>query len=268
MKLKILSIIFAVFTINASNIIEKDFSEAFNDHKGTLVIYDNQKDEYTVYNKDRINKRYSTFSTYKIPHSLIALETGVIENIETEYEWDTKKYPEQDWWPKEWYGGKHNMKNAIKYSVVPFFKMVASKIKSKRMSKYISDFDYGNMDISSGIEGFWLNGSLKISTMEQIKFLKKINDYNLNIKKSNVNQVKDALLQDCKNEYKLYAKTGTGYRMEEKKKIGVIGWLVGFFEVNKKQYYFAYNVEANDFSEVGKVRNAIKASIVSHLNLK
>jgi beta-lactamase class D len=42
------------------------------------------------------------------------------------------------------------------------------------MRKMVNDLDYGNNDISSGLDTYWLCGSIQISINEQIDFLKRL----------------------------------------------------------------------------------------------
>ena len=106
---------------------QDQLSEMFDGFEGTIVIYDMKADRYTVVNEERARIQYSPFSTYKIPNSIIALETGIVSDTGQIVEWDQKKYPAEAWWPASW-NGKHNLRSAIKYSVVPFYRHLASQI--------------------------------------------------------------------------------------------------------------------------------------------
>lgn len=46
---------------------------------GTFIMYDISNKKYLMYNSARAFKRFSPGSTFKIPHSLIALETGCVQ---------------------------------------------------------------------------------------------------------------------------------------------------------------------------------------------
>ena len=81
-----------------------DLTPFFNGMNGTMVIYNQNDDDYTTVNEKRAKTRYPPFSTFKIPNSIIALETGVVPNIDSVIQCDNEKYPEQDWWMKNWRG--------------------------------------------------------------------------------------------------------------------------------------------------------------------
>jgi len=236
----------------------------FKNFKGTIVVYDQQSDTYTIFNEKRAAIRYSPFSTYKIPNSIIALEMKVVSDTEQIINWDKQKYPVENWWPETWYG-EHNLKSAIKFSVVPVYRHIATIIGDEKMKYYIQGFNYGNKDISSGIDNFWLNGSLKISAFEQIEFLKKFFNSRLNISIETTQLVKSILIQEKTERYKLSAKTGAGYIDQDQNL--ALGWYVGYLEKDDNVYFFALNIEGRSFSEILEPRIDITKSILKELNI-
>ena len=238
---------------------QDQLSEMFDGFEGTIVIYDMKADRYTVVNEERARIQYSPFSTYKIPNSIIALETGIVSDTGQIVEWDQRKYPAETWWPESW-KGRHNLRRAIKYSVVPFYRHLASQIGAERMEQYVKAFDYGNLDISSGIDSFWLNGSLKISAYEQIKFLRKFYTEQLGVSSGTIQKVKSILVQEATDVYTLSAKTGGGYLDENQSR--ALGWFVGYVEKGDNVYYFALNIEGKSFSEIQKPRIEITKRIL------
>lgn len=133
----------------------------------------NTQNYLKVSNSD-CNKRYSPASTFKIPHSLIGLETRAIKNPNQIVPWNWHQY-----WTKYW-NRDHSLNSAMKYSVVPYFIRLSSKIGFKNIRKYLKEFEYGNHSFVDRIHPlrkeeqiFWLNDELKISANEQLTFLKK-----------------------------------------------------------------------------------------------
>ena len=43
-----------------------------------------------------------------------------------------------------------------------------------REKEYLTRIQYGNADLSGGVDRFWLDGALRISAMEQVDFLRKL----------------------------------------------------------------------------------------------
>ena len=257
--------IIVFFLILSSNLYSQSKPDnRFNGFEGTMVVYDLRSNSYTIFNQKRAATRFSPFSTYKIPNSIIALETKVIENVDQIIKWDKNKYPQENWWPKTWQG-EHNLRSAIKYSVVPAYRHLAGLIGKERMQSYLNLFDYGNKDLSSAIDNFWLNGSLKISALEQVEFLKKFYQDQLKISPRTIMLVKSILIREQTENYKLSAKTGAG-NIDKDKDIA-LGWYVGYVEKENNVYFFALNIEGQGFNEILKPRIEITKSILKELGI-
>ena len=63
-----------VFSQNDSQYVEK----FFQNHNGAFVLFDMTNGKYFRYNEKRCAERFLPASTFKIPNSLIGLETGII----------------------------------------------------------------------------------------------------------------------------------------------------------------------------------------------
>ena len=49
------------------------------------------------------------------------------------------------------------------------------------MQNFLNQFDYGNRDISGGIDRFWLGNTLRISPLEQVAFVQKMHERRLGV---------------------------------------------------------------------------------------
>ncbi len=67
-----------------------DFKQHFDDLgvNGSIIIYVLNENRFYEHNPHRNNTTFLPASTYKIPHSLIALETGVIKDDVAVLTWD------------------------------------------------------------------------------------------------------------------------------------------------------------------------------------
>jgi hypothetical protein len=74
-------------------------------------------------------------STFKIPHALIALETGVIDE-RTVVPWDGTAYEFERW------RHDHTLESAIRSSVYPFFRRTAALIGPERMHRMLQALHY------------------------------------------------------------------------------------------------------------------------------
>jgi beta-lactamase class D len=228
-----------------------DLKSFFGAHTGGFSVYSFRTNRYLQYNVDQCKKRFSPCSTFKIPNSLIALETGVVPNSGFIIKYDSVLHPRdtgmvhsapfQDWFQDL------SLKQAFQYSCVWYYQELARRIGHERMSKYVDLLEYGSMDISSGDDTFWLCGSLQISIDEQIEFLKKLYLRQLKgFSDTAMNTVKGIMLYESVPRYRLYGKTGTGDCMNGK----YLAWYVGFVETDSDTSVFAMNIIVNKFDDL------------------
>jgi len=238
----------------------QDLSKYFQKTEGAFVLYDLKNDRYLRYNERRCRERFSPFSTFKIPNSLIGLETGVIKDAEFVIPWDSKKYPAQNSLMPEW-NRDQTLRSAIKYSVVWYYRELAKSVGEPRMKEWVTKLGYGNHDISGGIDRFWLGSSLRISADEQIEFLKMLYREQLPVSKRSIEIVKDILMLEKTAEYKMSGKTGGGPLAGGK----YIGWFVGYLEAKDNVYFFAINLEGNSFAAIRDRRINLTKQILTEL---
>lgn len=228
-----------------------DLKSYYSDFVGGFSIYDLKANTYIQYNPEHCKQRFSPCSTFKIPNSLIGLETGVIADTGFVIKYDSILHPKDSFQLanepfKHWYEDL-SLKRAIKYSCVWYYQELARRVGQEQMRKMVDALDYGNKDISSGLDTYWLCGSIQISINEQIEFLKKLYLNKLHgFSDKNINAVKSIMLYETNPDYKLYGKTGTGDCWDNK----VLGWYVGFVETETGTKIFAMNIIVNDFSDL------------------
>ncbi len=197
--------------------------------EGAILIYDLAA--HTFYSNDfkRSETGFIPASTFKIPNSLIALETGVMANDSTLIKWDGQERGIQNW------DQDLIFKDAFHYSCVPCYQAIAREVGVDRMKDLLAQFDYGKMVFdTSNIDLFWLRGDSKISQLEQIKFLMKFYHSQLPISQRTENIAKRMMEVENNETYSLLAKTG--------RSIDNISWYVGYLEKGKNVYFFASNM--------------------------
>jgi beta-lactamase class D len=262
MKNKIILLVLLFFSLSLfgqPKETTQNFREIFKSFKaaGCIIIYDKNKDEYIRYNLKRCRMQFTPASTFKIPNSLIGLETGVIEDENFIIKWDSvvRDIPE---WNRD-----QDLKSAIKYSTVPYYQELARRVGMKKMLAFIKKIKYGNMNLYGGIDKFWLQGGLRISPDEQIEFLKKFYDYKLPFSKRNIDIVKKIIIREDTSGYILRGKTGWGYQDG----MG-IGWFVGYLEQNNNVYFFATNIESEKpDADFAKSRIEITKAVLKKIGL-
>ncbi|MDO1512267.1 class D beta-lactamase [Maribacter confluentis] len=222
------------------HIIKPEFQSIIDssDVKGSILIYDLNKDIYYSNDFEWANNGNLPASTFKIANSIIGLETGVIENDSVIFKWDGEKK-----WLKNWEQDLI-LRDAFQFSCVHCYQEVARKIGSKRMNDYVSKLNYGNLEIdSTNIDKFWLEGESRISQKQQIEFLKRFYNFELPISKRTERIMRNIMLIEETDQYILSGKSGLSNNNGEYN-----GWFVGFVELKNNTYLFATNLEPkNEF---------------------
>jgi beta-lactamase class D len=238
-----------------------DLSRYFEGLKGTFVLYDARHRSYIRHAPSRAAERFRPCSTYKIPNSLIAVETGVAADADFLIPYDAKRDPQQPGWLPEW-PRDHTLRSAFKYSVVWYYQEIARRVGRERMERYVRQFHYGNQDISGAIDLFWLSGPLRISADEQVAFLHRFYDGKLGVAARTTAIVKDIMLADQGPGWRLSAKTGACGSGDE-----AVVWYVGFVEKAGDLYYFALNLGGAPTSQLAPLRISKTREILNGLGI-
>jgi len=215
---------------------ELDLSRHFEGLDGCFLMLETGSRRLTRHGGARCEKRLSPCSTFKIPNSLIGLETGVIGGPDHVMKWDGVKR-----WNASW-NRDHDLRSAIANSVVWYYQRLAFQVGETRMKEWIHKLGYGNEDISGGLTTFWLGSTLKISAEEQVAFLHRLVDGELPVSGRSIEIVEEILVLDRDDRRVLRAKTGT----DGKDGKTILGWWVGWVATKGETYIFATNVEGTD----------------------
>ncbi len=245
-----------------NNVTVEDSLKSFFDSSkvdGCFGLYDNGSGQFTIYNLSRYkDSAYLPASTFKIVNSLVGIETGRIVNEKMVIKWDgvVRKHDNGDT-IKEW-NKDLTMAEAFKVSCVPYYQEVARRIGKDTMQQWLDSLKYGNKKIGNRIDSFWLDNSLKITPDEQLGLVKKLYFGQLGFQKRTQEIVKKVMLQEDNANYKLYYKTGLGYKENGRS----IGWVVGWIEENHHPYFFVLNLEGEHNADIVTARKNILTGIL------
>jgi len=197
---------------------------------GTLVVASDDGQLFHVHNEKRSNQHFSPASTFKIPNTLIALDTAVVASKDSPFKWDGVERSVPAW------NQDQTLQSAFRVSCVWCYQDMARKVGDKQYKTALAAIDYGNQQVGDHVDQFWLNGDLQISANEQIAFLKKLHEYSVPFRRDHVDIVKEIMLVEKTADYSMHAKTGwTGGELH-------VGWYVGFVEKNDSTWLFAMNM--------------------------
>jgi beta-lactamase class D len=103
----------------------------------------------------------------------------------------------------------------------------------------------------------------RISANQQIEFLRKFYNYNLPVSRQSIDIVKNIIVLEQTDSYKISGKTGGGIFNGK----DYIMWLVGYIEISGKPYFYALNFISDDYDRTSSARYEITKSIMRQLNL-
>ena len=228
---------------------EKYFSE-FN-AKGTIVVADERANvrSTSVYDEARAQQRYSPASTFKIPHTLFALDAGAVRDEFQFFQWDGVK--------RSFAGHNQNqdLRSAMRTSAIWVYQLFAKEIGVDKAQSYLKKINYGNADPTTKSGDYWVDGNLAISAHEQISFLKSLYRNELPFRVEHQRLVKDIMIVEARRDWILRAKTGWEGRM---------GWWVGWVEWPTGPVFFALNIDTpNRMADLHKREAIVRAILQS-----
>lgn len=241
---------------SSENISYVDLSTYFGEYEGSFVLYDLENDTWSIHDMEHATLRVAPNSTYKIYDALFGLEEGVITPENTFIAWDGKNYPFDTW------NTDQTLQSAMSNSVNWYFQSLNEQLGVPSVNKYIQQIKYGNENMSGNFSSYWMESSLKISPIEQIELLTKLQNNSFGFAPENVNAVKDAIFLSSSDAGTFYGKTGTG-RVDGQ---DVNGWFIGYIETADNTYFFATNIGADNDATGGKATE-ITMSILSDMNI-
>ena len=230
--------------------------------QGTFVLYDVKKEKFVGCNEARAHTRYVPASTFKIANSILGLWSGAVADIDSILPYRGDANPFVASWKRDM-----GLREAIAMSNVPIYQELARRIGLERMREGVAKLGYGNQNIGTKVERFWLDGPLEISALEQVLFLAKLADKTLPFSEKILQSVQNILLLEEKSGIKLYGKTGWQNAPFEG-----VGWFVGWVESEKETYTFALNIDMRNASDAPKrvsmAKEALRLYLPTFFNTK
>jgi len=226
------------------------------DVTGTFALLAVHDDTLLLHDPARAEREFLPASTFKIPNSLIALETGVVKDPDEVWKYDgAKTGPETTWHDQ-------SLRTGIKESAVWMYQEIARRVGEKRMQEWIDRLGYGNRNIGGGIDQFWLSGEIRITARQQVDFLRRLYKEDLPFSPRTITAVKDILVHEKTDTHVLRGKTGlAGFENKP-----ALGWFVGWLERGDRAWVFAMNLDWKEKMPFG-LRKELTVEILRALGL-
>jgi beta-lactamase class D len=195
--------------------------------------------EMFVHDDTRAARRFSSASTFKVFNTLIALKEGVVSGQDSTFKWDGTLHDIPDW------NRDQTLETAFRVSCVWCYQEMARKVGKEKYRHYLQLAKYGALPDEFDVARFWLDGSLQVSAIEQAAFLKEVYLRTLPFSTGDYEVLKELMLAERTDDYKLYAKTGWAASMNPQ-----IGWYVGYVETADDTWVFATNMDLSSQADL------------------
>ena len=206
---------------------------------GTIIISSLDGTKTYIHNDKLANERILPASTFKIPNTLIALEEGVIVDGKEIIKWDGKDRGMPAW------NKDQSIETAFSSSCVWFYQELAKRIGIDKYKFYLNKMKYGNEQTGNDVTSFWLDGDLKISAVEQVKFLKKIYLREFDFKSSSYELLSKIMIVDKTPVYTLRVKTGWASKISPP-----VCWFIGYVQSGGNVWFFATDIEVSNYEDI------------------
>ena len=232
---------------------------------GSITIYDYQKKLWMASDIEDSHRASLPASTFKIINTLIALETGAVEDENEIIPWIGDEYDTSRYGIRPETFHSMSTKEAFQLSAGWAYVELAKRIGKEKYREYLTQSNYGNIDLSVLGHDFWNFGDFAISPVNQIQTLIGVYEETLPFSNRSFRILKDIMVVEQNEYHTLRAKTGWT-RVEGKN----IGWWVGYVEKQENVYFFAtrlINDRSDNNKEFGNCRKTITMEILRDLEI-
>ena len=218
--------------------------------QGTIVMSSLNGGKTFIHNDLRAGQRFSPASTFKIPNTLIALEEKALAGKDAIFKWDGHLHDVATW------NHDQTLTSAFQVSCVWCFQELARRVGAEKYQQYLRDLNYGEWREPFVATTFWLDGSLQISALEQVNFLRRVYRRELPFSDPAYETLKHIMLVEQGNTYTLWAKTGWAARVTPP-----VGWYVGYVETPTDVWVFATNIELRDEKDLERRQKLTRSAL-------
>jgi beta-lactamase class D len=246
----------AMKVANAADTLRRLFDE--QGVQGSSVVHDLSTGQWTYVGRAAADVATLPASTFKIFSSLYGLEEGVVHGPDHVFSYDGGSYGRAE------VERDLNLQEAFQRSAYWYHRDIARKAGASRLKAWLDTVPYGNADTSGGFDKCWLNGALRITPHEQVRFLERLVTDSLPFSRQTMHTVKQLMVERDTLGHVLRAKTGWALT-----DTADIGWYVGWVEVKSGggPYVFATRLHSTDREHptFGQARRTITMEVLRRL---
>jgi len=184
----------------------------------------------------RCDVRTTPASIFNIAVSLMGFDAGILQDAHTPALPFKAGYV--DWQPS--WRAATDPTSWIRNSTVWYAQQVTSRLGERRVQDYVGRFDYGNQDLSGGVDSAWISSSLQVSPREQVAFLRKVANRELPVSAHAFDMTAQLLrLPTLADGWQVYGKTGTATGDGFDDTGRALGWFTGWATKDGRTVVFA-----------------------------
>jgi beta-lactamase class D len=218
--------------------------------EGTLVLASLASGEVIIHDDARAQTPLAPASTFKVLNTLIALQEGVVQDKDSRFTWDGRVHEIADW------NRDQTLQSAFRVSCVWCYQQIAERVGKEKYRRYLQAVEYGALPQEFDLATFWLEGTLRVSALEQVAFLKKVVMRTLPFDPSAYDTLREVMLAESTADYSLYAKTGWAVRTAPQ-----VGWYVGYVEAASGTWFFATNINISSPADLPLRQQLTRAAL-------
>lgn len=238
-------------------VAQTTFQHCFGNRQGCFILVRCSDGKTVEFNPAGCDEKLPPCSTFKIWNTLIGLETGLIDRPDAPfYQWDGQKRFMAEW------NRDLTLQEAFRVSCVPAYQSLARRIGAERMQSWLDKIQYGDRDISAGIDVFWLSSAkrktLLITPREQALLLRQLALGQLPFSPKSRATLETIMEVRALDHGHLYGKTGSGVDAAGSNNLG---WFVGYLRDTQESYAYACVLQGEN--QTGKDARALVEAIVT-----
>lgn len=234
----------AVAAPHAARIVERPDLQSHFTARGTagtmVVTQTGDRARTVIVGSRRSRTRYLPSSTFKIPNSLIAIDTGVASGADQLYPGPNPNYlvAGSPFLPAVCEGDL-TLRSAFRNSCIPIYQGIARQVGRAAYGSAVRAMRYGNRRVGAApLDSFWLEGSFGISAREQVDFLERLRRGALPVSGYAMSEVRSMMVVEDQAGFVLRAKTGYVFSTTPAR-----GWWVGWVQRLGGVSTFALNLD-------------------------
>lgn len=224
---------------------------------GTILIQRVSDGAESSGGAQRLDERFIPASTFKIPNSLILLQSGTVSGPDDALVWDGTQHAFAVW------NQNQTFTQAFQRSAVWAYQHWTRQLGHEAMGSHVAALDYGNGETGgdANVDRFWLDGPLEISAREQVGFLARLQARTLPFDETHMETVITMMEQASGEGWILRGKTGWRFGGEPD-----IGWYVGWLEFGGEIWLFALNIDMPDPASQVRLRAGIVEAALNEVS--